>query len=45
MHDFVQAISAVFALIGSLDPEIAGIVALSLSVSLSAAAIADPALR
>lgn len=40
MHDFVQAISAAFALIVSLDPEIAGIVALSLSVSLSAAAIA-----
>jgi tungstate transport system permease protein len=40
MHDFVQAISAAFALIASLDPEIAGIVALSLSVSLSAAAIA-----
>jgi tungstate transport system permease protein len=40
MHDFVQAIRAAFALIGSLDPEIAGIVALSLSVSLSAAAIA-----
>jgi tungstate transport system permease protein len=40
MHDFVQAISAAFALIGNLDPEIAGIVALSLSVSLSAAAIA-----
>src|SRR6266850_773228 len=40
MHDFVQAISAAFTLIGSLDPEIAGIVALSLSVSLSAAMIA-----
>jgi tungstate transport system permease protein len=40
MHDFGQAISAAFKLIGSLDPEIAGIVALSLSVSLSAAAIA-----
>jgi tungstate transport system permease protein len=40
MHDFVQAIGAAFTLIGSLDPEIAGIVALSLSVSLSAAAIA-----
>ena len=40
MHDFVQAASAAFALIARLDPEIAGIVALSLSVSLSAAAIA-----
>lgn len=40
MHDFVQAARAAFTLIGSLDPEIAGIVALSLSVSLSAAAIA-----
>ena len=40
MHDFAQAFSAALKLIGSLDPEIAGIVALSLSVSLSAAAIA-----
>jgi tungstate transport system permease protein len=40
MHDFAQAFSAALKLIGSLDPEIAGIVALSLSVSLSAAMIA-----
>src|SRR5437763_183502 len=40
MHDFVQAISTAFTLIGSLDPEIAGVVALSLGVSLSASLIA-----
>src|SRR4051794_37242728 len=40
MHDFVNAIGAAFTLIASLDPEIAGIVALSLGVSLSAAMIA-----
>src|SRR5947209_4825867 len=40
MHDFVEAIGAALGLIGNLDPEIAGIVALSLSVSLSAAMIA-----
>ena len=40
MQDFSQAVRAAFALIGSLDPEIVGIVALSLSVSLSASLIA-----
>jgi tungstate transport system permease protein len=40
MQDFAEAARAAFRLLGSLDPEIAGIVALSLSVSLSAAAIA-----
>jgi tungstate transport system permease protein len=40
MQDFVQAAHAAFALLGSFDPEIAGIVALSLSVSLSASLIA-----
>ena len=40
MQDFAEAARTALALIGSLDPEIAGIVALSLSVSLSAAAIA-----
>jgi tungstate transport system permease protein len=40
MHDFVQAFIAAFALIGSFDPEIVGIVALSLRVSLSASVIA-----
>jgi tungstate transport system permease protein len=40
MQDFFQAARAALALIGSLDPEIIGIVALSLSVSLSAAMIA-----
>jgi tungstate transport system permease protein len=40
MHDFAQAARTAFALIGSLDPEVMGIVALSLSVSLSAATIA-----
>ena len=40
MQDFTEAARAAFTLIASLDPEIAGIVALSLSVSLSAAMIA-----
>src|SRR3954468_13151714 len=40
MQDFFQAARAALALIGSLDPEIIGIVTLSLSVSLSAAIIA-----
>jgi tungstate transport system permease protein len=40
MQDFFQAARAALALIGSLDPEIIGIVTLSLSVSLSAATIA-----
>ncbi len=40
MHDFAQAARTAFTLIGSFDPEVMGIVALSLSVSLSAAAIA-----
>ncbi|MEA2939789.1 MAG: tungstate transport system permease protein, partial [Bradyrhizobium sp.] len=40
MQDFAEAARTALSLIGSLDPEIAGIVALSLSVSLSAAAIA-----
>jgi tungstate transport system permease protein len=40
MQDFFQATGTALALIGSFDPEIVGIVALSLSVSLSAAAIA-----
>ena len=40
MQDFLQAARAAFALIGSFDPEIVSIVALSLSVSLSASLIA-----
>jgi tungstate transport system permease protein len=40
MQDFFQAARAALALIGSLDSEMVGIVALSLSVSLSAAMIA-----
>ena len=40
MHDFLQAFTAAIALIGSFDPEIVGIVALSLRVSLSASFIA-----
>jgi tungstate transport system permease protein len=40
MQDFIQAISAAFTLIAGFDPEIVGIVVLSLSVSLSAATIA-----
>jgi tungstate transport system permease protein len=40
MHDFVQALIAAIALVGSFDPEILGIVALSLRVSLLAGMIA-----
>jgi len=40
MHDFVKAFIAAIDLVGSFDPEIVGIVALSLSVSLSASMIA-----
>jgi len=40
MHDFVQAARAALAMLGSFDPEIIGIVALSLAVSLSASLIA-----
>jgi tungstate transport system permease protein len=40
MHDFVQALTNALALIGGLDPELTGIVALSLFVSLSATVIA-----
>ena len=40
MQDFSQALGAAFSLIGNFDPEIAGIVGLSLGVSLSAATIA-----
>jgi tungstate transport system permease protein len=40
MQDFAQALRAALALIGGLDPEIGGIVALSLGVSLSASLIA-----
>jgi tungstate transport system permease protein len=40
VQDFLQAARAAFALVGSLDPEIVGIVVLSLSVSLSASVIA-----
>jgi tungstate transport system permease protein len=40
MHDFVQAFVTALALIGNLDPEIVGIVALSLGISLSASVIA-----
>jgi len=40
MQDFVQAVHTALALLGSFDPEIAGIVALSLGVSLSASLIA-----
>ena len=40
MQDFTEAARTALTLIASLDPEIAGIVALSLSVSLSAAMIA-----
>jgi tungstate transport system permease protein len=40
MHDFVQALAGAIALIGSFDPEVVGIVALSLRVSLSASLIA-----
>ena len=40
MQDFFPAMATALALIGSLDPEIVGIVGLSLSVSLSASIIA-----
>jgi tungstate transport system permease protein len=40
MRDFIQAFTAAIALVGSFDPEIVGIVALSLGVSLSASMIA-----
>src|SRR5882762_10004612 len=40
MHDFIQAFITAVALIGSFDPEIAEVVALSLRVSLSASIIA-----
>jgi tungstate transport system permease protein len=40
MHDFVQAFITAFALIGRFDPEIVGIVALSLRVSLLAGVVA-----
>jgi tungstate transport system permease protein len=40
MHDFVQALITAIALIGSSDPEIVGIVLLSLRVSLTASLIA-----
>jgi tungstate transport system permease protein len=40
MHDFVQAVITAISLVGSFDPEIVGIVALSLRVSLSASMIA-----
>jgi tungstate transport system permease protein len=40
MHDFVQAFITGIALLGGLDPEIVGIVVLSLRVSLSASLIA-----
>jgi tungstate transport system permease protein len=40
MHDFVKAFITAIDLVGSFDPEIVGIVALSLSVSLSASMIA-----
>lgn len=39
MHDFVQALIAAVNLIGNFDPEVVGIVALSLRISLSAAMI------
>jgi tungstate transport system permease protein len=40
MHDFAQAFINAFSLIGSLDPELIGIVGLSLRVSLSASIFA-----
>ena len=40
MHDFAQALTSAISLIGSLDPELIGIVGLSLQVSLSASLIA-----
>jgi tungstate transport system permease protein len=40
MRDFVQAVLAAIALVGDFDPELVGIVGLSLRVSLSASAVA-----
>ena len=40
MHDFVEALVTAVALVGSFDPDIVGIVGLSLRVSLSASVIA-----
>jgi tungstate transport system permease protein len=40
MHDLIQALTTAGALVGSFNPEIVGIVALSLRVSLSASIIA-----
>src|ERR1700761_7577507 len=40
MNDFSRSVGAAFSLIGSLDPELLGIVALSLRVSLSASIVA-----
>jgi tungstate transport system permease protein len=40
MHDFIQALKDAIALVGSRDPELVQIVALSLRVSLSASVIA-----
>ena len=40
MNDFTQSVAAALTLIGSLDPELLGIVALSLRVSLSASIVA-----
>ena len=40
MNDFTQAVISAFALIARLDPELSGIVALSLRVSLTASLIA-----
>ena len=40
MNDFARSVGAALTLIGSLDPELLGIVALSLRVSLTAASIA-----
>jgi tungstate transport system permease protein len=40
MHDFIEAVGAALGLISGLDPEILGVVGLSLGVSLSASLIA-----
>lgn len=40
MNDFARSVSAAFSLIGSLDPELLNIVALSLRVSLTASVVA-----
>jgi tungstate transport system permease protein len=40
VHDFVEALITAVALVGSFDPEIVGIIGLSVRVSLSASAIA-----